>query len=349
MKFGPVPLAEAVGATVVHAVHVGPVTLKKGEVVTPAHVELLATRGLRELVVARLEAEDVGENVAAGRLAAMLGGAEVTVERAFTGRANLFARCNGVLSVDAVRIDRLNGVDESLTVATLPPFRAVTAGEMVATVKIIPFAVERPVLDRAIDLLAQPVVDVRPYRPLRVGIISTVLPGLKPTVVRKTVQHLADRLAPAAAPIVLDEALPHDAGALAPRIAHAAGSCDLVVVFGASAITDRRDIIPAALVAAGGIVEQFGMPVDPGNLLLLGRLGSTPVIGAPGCARSPKENGFDWVLQRLLAGIPVTRADIQRLGVGGLLMEIVTRPQPRGEAGVPPRIEEPALEDAPPA
>jgi molybdenum cofactor cytidylyltransferase len=54
-------------------------------------------------------------------------------------------------------------------------------------------------------------------------------------------------------------------------------------------------------------------------------------LGAPGCARSPKENGFDWILMRLLAGLPVTRADITGMGVGGLLMEIVTRPQPREE------------------
>jgi len=59
------------------------------------------------------------------------------------------------------------------------------------------------------------------------------------------------------------------------------------------------------------------------------------VIGAPGCARSPKENGFEWVLMRLLAGLPVPREAITGMGVGGLLMEIVTRPQPRGEATVP--------------
>ena len=71
------------------------------------------------------------------------------------------------------------------------------------------------------------------------------------------------------------------------------------------------------------------MPVDPGNLLLIGNAGGVPVLGAPGCARSPVENGFDWVLMRLLAGLKVTRAELTGMGVGGLLMEIVTRPQPR--------------------
>jgi molybdenum cofactor cytidylyltransferase len=107
----------------------------------------------------------------------------------------------------------------------------------------------------------------------------------------------------------------------------------MVLIAGASAITDRRDVIPAAIEHAGGRVEHFGMPVDPGNLLLLGRLADgTHVLGLPGCVRSPKVNGFDWVLQRLVADLPVTRSDIMRMGAGGLLKEIPTRPQPRSGA-----------------
>ena len=106
---------------------------------------------------------------------------------------------------------------------------------------------------------------------------------------------------------------------------------EMVVVFGASAIADTRDVIPAAVESIGGHIEHFGMPVDPGNLLLVAEANGRPVLGAPGCARSPKENGFDWVLTRLLAGLPIRRSDITGLGVGGLLMEIVTRPQPRAE------------------
>jgi molybdenum cofactor cytidylyltransferase len=79
------------------------------------------------------------------------------------------------------------------------------------------------------------------------------------------------------------------------------------------------------------------MPVDPGNLMLVASVRGRPVLGAPGCARSPRENGFDWVLERLLCGLPVTGRDITGMGVGGLLMEIVTRPQPRATAARPGR------------
>ena len=132
--------------------------------------------------------------------------------------------------------------------------------------------------------------------------------------------------------------MPHEREALAQALDEVLDAgAELVIVFGASAIADRRDVIPAALEAVGGKVEHFGMPVDPGNLLMIGDAGGRPVIGAPGCARSPKENGFDWVLMRLLAGLKVPREDITGLGVGGLLMEIVTRPQPRDEPVQPPR------------
>ena len=103
----------------------------------------------------------------------------------------------------------------------------------------------------------------------------------------------------------------------------------MLLIAGASAITDRGDVLPAGIEAAGGSVEHFGMPVDPGNLLLLAHLDGRMVLGLPGCCRSPKLNGLDWVLERLAAGIPVIGRDIMGMGVGGLLTEIPSRPQPR--------------------
>ena len=171
-----------------------------------------------------------------------------------------------------------------------------------------------------------------PYKVRKIGVVSTLLPGLSPKVIEKTLKITAARLAPACATIVAERRVPHETPALARAIDEVLkAGAELVIVFGASAIADRRDVIPAAIEAVGGEIEHFGMPVDPGNLMLIGRLRGRAVIGAPGCARSPKENGFDWVLMRLLAGLPVTRADITAMGVGGLLMEIVTRPQPRTE------------------
>src|SRR6185436_11205411 len=222
----------------------------------------------------------------------------------------------------------------AITFATLAAYKPVVAGEMIATVKIIPFAVAGSARDAALAAARAhaPLIRVAPYRIRKIGVVSTVLPGLATKVIEKTLKITEDRIAPAGAKIVAERRVPHEQGALAKAIEEVLkDGAELVIVFGASAIADRRDVIPAAVEAIGGRIEHFGMPVDPGNLLLVADARGRPVLGAPGCARSPKENGFDWVLMRLLAGLKVSREAITGMGVGGLLMEIVTRPQPRDE------------------
>ncbi len=335
MKFGPVPLRDAEGGVAVHSIRKPGLVLKKGTVIGKPEIAALAEAGISEIVVARMEPGEVSEDAAAAEIAAAVQGEGVQVDRAFTGRANLFAEEAGVLVVDKEGVDRLNQVDESITFATLTAYKPVVAGEMIATVKIIPFAVPAAQRDAALAAArtGAPLIRVAPYRIRKVGVVSTLLPGLAPKVIDKTLRVTEERLAPAGARIVAERRVPHEQGALAGAIEDVlAAGAELVVVFGASAIADRRDVIPAAVEAVGGRIEHFGMPVDPGNLLLIGSARERPVLGAPGCARSPKENGFDWVLMRLLAGLPVSREAITGMGVGGLLMEIVTRPQPRAES-----------------
>jgi molybdenum cofactor cytidylyltransferase len=330
MKFGPASPAEAIGGVTVHTLRQGSLVLKKGTTVGPAEAEALKKAGVKEIVVVRLEDGDVSEDVAAASIAQAVTGEGIHVERAFTGRANLFAARPGILVIDRAAVDRINGVDEAITLATLSAYKPVVEGEMVATVKLIPFGVDGKLRDAAVKAAGHGALRIAPYVIKKVGIVSTLLPGLSPKVIEKTLRVTADRLAPAGAAIIGERRVPHDEKVLAASIKELlALGAELVIVFGASAIADRRDVIPAALTAVGGTIEHFGMPVDPGNLLLVGNAGGVPVLGAPGCARSPVENGFDWVLMRLLAGLKVTRAELMGMGVGGLLMEIVTRPQPR--------------------
>ena len=334
MKFGPVPVGEAEGGIAVHSIRRTALVLKKGTVIGKAEIAALQAAGIAEIVVARLEPGDVSEDDAAAEIAAAVAGEGVRVDRAFTGRANLFAEHAGVLVVDKAAIDRLNLIDEAVTFATLPAYKPVVAGEMIATVKIIPFAVAGAVRDAALAVARDGSrwCASRPIASARSAWCRRCCPGLPAKVIEKTLKVTAERLAPAGAIIVAERRVPHETGALAKALEEVLREgAELVIVFGASAIADRRDVIPAAVEAIGGRIEHFGMPVDPGNLLLLADARGRPVLGAPGCARSPKENGFDWVLMRLLAGLEVPREAITGLGVGGLLMEIVTRPQPRDE------------------
>lgn len=340
MQFGTVPVETAQGAILAHAVRVGPRLFKKGRVLSPDDVAALAQAGVEQVAVARLEADDVPEDEAAARLAVPCAGAVVRTGAAFTGRANLYAAAPGLAQVDLARVEAINGIDEAITLATVAPFTRVIPRQLLATVKIIPFAAPRSALEQALRHLAGgPAVTVAPFVSKRAALISTFLPSTNPAVLEKNRSAVDTRLTALGSEITFDRRVAHEPAALAGAIkdAHAA-SCDPILVFGASAITDRRDVVPAGLEHAGGVTLRFGMPVDPGNLLLLGALDGATVIGLPGCARSPKPNGFDYVLWRVLAGIPVAPADIAAMGVGGLLSEIPTRPRPRDERPVePPR------------
>ncbi|MCV9960517.1 molybdopterin-binding/glycosyltransferase family 2 protein [Pararhizobium sp. BT-229] len=335
MKFGPVAVTEAEGAVLAHAAKLPDRRLSKGQVLSAADISALQSAGFSEVVVACLEPGDMLEDDAASRIAGAIRRDHLTFSPAATGRINIHAALDGLFVASRAVVDRLNRIDPAITLACLADHVAVRAGDMVATIKIIPLAVAGACVDRAVSLLEQDhAFSVKPFVAHRVVLIATTLPSLKLTVMDKTRHILETRLRLLSSTLEREHRVAHTVEAVATAISAARKHCDMIIVFGASAVADRDDVIPAAVRLSGGAVEHVGMPVDPGNLLVLGRVGDMPVIGAPGCARSPKENGFDWVLNRIVAGEWPSVEDITGLGVGGLLMEIPTRPLPRALATV---------------
>ena len=333
MKFGPVGIDGAVGAILAHATNAGDKRFRKAHRLSADDVAELKQAGVTQVIAAVLDPDDLVEDKAAARIARALAVDGVDTKPAATGRVNIHAAVAGVFTVDKALIDAINRVDPAITIATVTEFAAVEAGQMVATVKIIPFAVRKDLVGKVEQLSAgRAAFAVNPYQPVKVGLIQTVLPGVKESVLAKTVKVTEARLARSGSRLMEERRTDHHESAVAEALKVLAQDNDLVVMFGASAMSDPDDVIPAAIKLAGGEVLRTGMPVDPGNLIVVGDLFGKPVLGAPGCARSPKENGFDWVLDRLIAGIDVSAADIAGLGVGGLLMEIPTRPQPRESA-----------------
>lgn len=336
MKFGTIPVDQAEGAILAHATTAGDKRFRKAHRVTADDIAVMKAAGIDQVAAAVLEPDDLDEDAASGLIAASVSASHIETKPPANGRVNFHAEQAGVFVVDRALIDAVNRLDPTITLATVEPFAAVTAGQMVATIKIIPFAIPRALAEKAAAILSgREVFSVHPFTPRRVGVAQTMIAGTKPSVLDKTVQITAARLERSGSRISRELRTAHDEAAVAEAIGALAPDSDVILVFGASAICDDDDVIPAAIRRAGGRVERVGMPVDPGNLLALGWLGKKPVLGAPGCARSPKLNGFDWVLDRLAAGLEVTRDDIADMGVGGLLMEIPTRPQPREPAKKP--------------
>lgn len=337
MKYGTFDLTESEGVMLAHSIRLGSGRFTKGLVLTAAHVADLAKDGIRSVTGVRLDDGDLTEDEAAARIASSIPRDRMRFTEAATGRVNIYAMVDGLFVADKSVVDGLNSVDPAITLACLADHTRVRAGDMLATIKIIPLAVSSLIVDAALSILARGgPFQLKPFSPRKVTLVATELPTLKSSVMDRTARLLSKRLHDVGGRLMNEVRVAHEKQALTKVLQEISsdGSSEpaMIIIFGASAVADSEDVLPAAIRAAGGVVDHIGMPVDPGNLLVLGRLGERPVIGAPGCARSPKENGFDWILDRIMAGETPTRSDIAAMGVGGLLMEIASRPLPR-EAG----------------
>ncbi len=331
MKFGETPVGEAAGAVLAHSVNHNSGVFKKGRTLSVADIETLKSAGIAKVFAAILVQDDVPEDKAAQQLAQTICGKNITAQEPFTGRANLHASHRGVVVVDRDRVNALNRVHESITLATVSSYVVVDTRQMVATVKIIPFSVQQETLDTALKIIGDiPLIHVEKFQPHSVGLVISKLPNTKLSLIQKSETAMRERVTALGSEISKVIVCDHTVESVRDAVEqlHTA-EFSPILIFGASAIVDRSDIVPVSVVASGGEVVHLGMPVDPGNLMMFGHLGDTPVIGVPSCARSPKVNGFDWVLQRVLAGINVSAQDIMDMGTGGLLAEISSRPSPR--------------------
>lgn len=332
MRFGAFPVSQAEGMILAHSVRCGAMLLKKGLKLTAQDLEALIKAGHETVHGASLDEDDVPEDEAAASLAKALAGRNTKTNAPFTGRANIHGTTEGIITLNGDLINQINAVDEAITVATLGPGEVVREQQLLATVKIIPFAVPRSLLNRALEIAQSETrpISVAAFTMRRADLVLTTQPHLKQSLLAKAEHVIAQRLATLRIKLTSVRHCLHSEKDIADCLSQTPKDSDITLVLGASATGDRRDVVPTGIIATGGTIKHFGMPVDPGNLLLLAEIGGRPVLGLPGCARSPKLNGADWVLQRLAAGLGVRPSDIQAMGVGGLLKEIPSRPQPRG-------------------
>lgn len=360
MIFGKFNTLEALDCILAHSLRVKDGRIRKGTRLNTNHIERLLANGIQELTVAKLEDGDVHEDEAAKQLAEILLGEGVKLGRATTGRVNCYANTVGLFTIPKARLLAINNISETITVSTLPENRWVEAGKMVATIKIIPYAVAHDTLESALqvcctalsssnktysrDQMLQDKLCVHEAKPRSAYLLQTTMPDMSTAIIDKTERVTIRRLALRKVQILDASTCLHDIKALAHSLKRLADQNSMVtensiegtpppnnwiLISGASAISDRRDVIPQAVEEAGGTITRCGIPVDPGNLLMLGQIKNSTVIGIPGCARSPKQNGLDLFMDRLACNLPITKDWINSLAIGGLMDEILDRPTPR--------------------
>lgn len=334
MKFGDVPIDESVGAILAHKLYnkAGKLILNKGRRLVAADLAALRELGLERVTVTELSAADLHEDAAAERIGAAVAAANVNMRAPGVGRANLTAAARGVLHVDVPRLEQINNIHDGITIATLREFSLVDSGEMVALVKVVPFGVPaaRVVDVERIAEASAAVLQVKPLQEMRVALIVSGTEATRSRLMKSFHAPVQKRIEAWGSELLEPTFALHNARAIAAAIrAHA--SAELILIASISAIIDREDVAPSALLQAGGSITLHGVPVDPGTLLMLGYLGDVPVVGAPGCIKSPKTNVIDWILPRLLSGERLTRANLVSMGHGGLLKDIAERPMPRSK------------------
>ena len=334
MWFGELSTQECEHCILAHSIRTDKRRISKGTVLDQATIDELLSAGYDELTVARLDDTDVGENVAARQLADVLSDNTIRAERAHTGRVNLYAEFDGLLTYDTAAVIAANSVSPDITLSVLAPDQWVLAGRMIASVKIIPYAVPLEDLDQVITSLNISACVVHRPHPSNVVLIQSRLPSVKAATLDKTRSVTEQRVQSRSSELVAELRCEHTLAGVSDSLATAIEkSPDIILIVGASAISDYRDVLPASVRQCGGTVQRVGLPVDPGNLLMLGDLNGVPVLGLPGCARSPKHNGVDLLLDRIVVGLSIDDQWLNRLCIGGLLGEVHDRPQPRVTTG----------------
>ena len=289
--------------------------LAKGRLIQADDVVLLLAHGISHIEVVEFEPDDIDEHAAAAIVATRCSASGVTIRPPHHGRVDVFASHAGVVLVDDMQLAAWHAIP-GVTVATLRHGSGVQAGQRIATIKILPFAIPR----HALAQTPMPAVRLQPYGVTRLAVLIIGDPAVWERLQRTHLRALLARLRPFPVCEVAVFHLQADSAQVTLRLQQLRGY-DMIVTLTETSIMDATDVTPASVLAAGGVITCAGAPVEPGNLLLLAQLGSTVILGAPGCIRSMARNVVDLVLPRLLAGVPVTAHDVYAFANGGLLSD----------------------------
>jgi len=313
------PTAQSEGCIARHNISdaAGRRLVSKGRVITAADVAQLQLHAIELVHVVELDADDIDEHTAATLVAVRCSHSGVRIRPPHHGRVDVMADYAGMVRVTDARLADWHAID-GVTIATVAGWSAVTAGQRIATIKILPFALPR----QCLQTTPAPAIAVYPFVRRRVAVIMIGNDAVCTRLQRTHIPPLQARLLPVAAMIVATLQCAPDSRAVAVALCQATACADLVVTVAETSIMDRDDVMPQGLLLAGGDITCYGAPVEPGNLLLLGQLAGIPVIGAPGCIRGHSRNVVDELLPRIVADFLPTAHDVYALANGGLLASV---------------------------
>ncbi|MDD4170258.1 MAG: molybdopterin-binding protein [Desulfotomaculaceae bacterium] len=321
-----VPVAESVGMVLCHDItRIIPGrekerAFRKGQILTKEDVNKLRDLGKEHIYVWESSPELVHEDEAALRLAQLASGPGLDWGEPNQGKINLRASCDGMLKVRGDRLNHLNSLD-GVVLATVHNNRVVSKDQIVAGTRVVPLTIHRQILDEAEKICTEPLLSVKPFQPLSVGIITTGSEVYSGRIEDGFTSVISEKVVSFGAKLLGHVLVPDDPNLIATEIRRLIGEgAELVVLTGGMSV-DPDDVTPTGIKAAGADIVSYGAPVLPGSMFMLAYLGQVPICGVPGCAMFNKITVFDLVLPRVFTRERLTKADIVALGQGGLCEE----------------------------
>jgi hypothetical protein len=289
---------------------------RKGHRLTGADLEILPSLP-GPIHAVRLDSDEVHEDEAGRRLAAAVAGPGVVTRDPVQSRVNLVAAHKGLLRVDGAAVIALNCLP-GIAVFTLPDRLPVLPGKILCGAKITPVAIDEETLAEAeATARRQPVVQVKPFRPLAVGVVTTE--GMTEKTRARFRETVGKKIAWYGGHVLGFADLPNDETLVAAAIEDFLGQgADLILTGGGNTI-DPLDAALQALPRIGGEIVKFGAPAHPGSMFWLAYRGETPIFNLASCSMYSKSTVADLVLPWIMAGERVDLVDMAALGFGGLL------------------------------
>ena len=330
MQFGSIKLEKSEGSILAHSIKLENLNISKGTLLTENHIMDLRSKGVQSVVVARLENGDIEENKSAIIVSKAFSHNSLIFSKANTGRINIFSKHDGLLIYSVSSLISFNLIDEGIALALLTQNSFVKKKQLIGTLKVIPYSLPKKTILKFRRF--ENLIIIKAVKEKKFSLIQTSHKNMKESLYKKTSIETKKRVENLSCFLLDDTICEHNEKELTSKISSIIKKdIDILLISCASAVSDRNDILPKSIMNLGGNIIHFGLPVDPGNLLILASLNNKLIVGMPGCARSPSLNGLDLILRMLVTDIKIDKKIIASLGVGGLLKDTRLRPFPRSK------------------
>lgn len=292
---------------------------KKGHVIREEDIPALLSIGKEHIYTIRLEKGILHEDEAALRMAKAAQGANVQLTEPHEGKITLKSTIHGLAKIDKARIDEVNSLDQ-IIMSTIRTNSVVHPGQGLMGTRVIPLIIEEARIAEVERIAAAdgPLVEVKPFKKLRVGLITTGSEVFKGRIQDKFGPVVREKLAALGSEVIEQRFAPDDSEIIVREIRRfkEEGAGAIFVTGGMS--VDPDDRTPGSIKQAGARIVSYGTPMLPGSMLLIGYLDEIPIMGLPGCVMHDPYTSFDVLLPRICAGEMITRDDITEMGYGGL-------------------------------